>query len=172
MAFGNNTIDFNALGITPPSTTIIQPSSINELTGDTDYPAQFVMTDMDETTPTQEQEVVSDDLAPQEEATEEELPVETDNSDDSEVGVGNAGMTQADEEQLADKADETHVSGGNESMGGMLANAQNNTALIGVLLVGASYGAYKYENETSFFSKNYKKLMNTIKRYKGKIDIL
>tara|TARA_R110000765_G_scaffold13542_6_gene40512 strand:+ start:1266 stop:2120 length:855 start_codon:yes stop_codon:yes gene_type:complete len=88
----------------------------------------------------------------------------SDSGSGSSGGIGMSGMTQADEEQLADKADETHISGGNESMSGMMNSAENNSALIGILLLGAGYGAYKYENETSFFSKNYKKLMNKIKQ--------
>lgn len=88
----------------------------------------------------------------------------SDSSGGSGGGIGMSGMSQEDEEQLADKADETHISGGNESITGVLATAENNPALIGILLLGAGYGAYKYETKTSFFTNNYKKLMNAIKR--------
>ena len=44
--------------------------------------------------------------------------------------VGLSGLTQSDEEQLADKADETHISGGNDSMSGT-SSVQGKDKLIG-----------------------------------------
>jgi|TARA_R110002110_G_C13466223_1_gene719178 hypothetical protein len=98
-----------------------------------------------------------------EEEYDEEESEET-NTNAQGLGLGLSGMTQADEEQLADKADETHISGGNESKNQTSASSENQYALIGVLLLGAGYGAYKYESNTSFFSKTWNKLRKSIKR--------
>jgi len=93
----------------------------------------------------------------------EEEPVES-NDNSQGLGLGLSGMTQADEEQLADKADETHISGGNEPEKQTTSSEVDYYAITGLLLLGASYGAYKYENKTSFFSRKFQQFKNSIQR--------
>ncbi len=78
--------------------------------------------------------------------------------------VGLSGMSQSDEEQLADKADETHISGGNEPEKQTSSSEVDKYAITGLLLLGAGYGAYKYENKTSFFSRKFQQVRKSIQR--------
>ena len=189
MVFGNNLVNFGAFVASNPQPIVVQPQTIDVaevkssntdigavahhyqgwerdsgIAGSIDFSQPFTIEINDNPDEGEDENTgVQDnpDTAPENGLDDNE---EETNTNAQGLGLGLSGMTQTDEEQLADKADETHTSGGNESMGGMMNSAENNSALIGILLLGAGYGAYKYETKTSFFSKNYKKLVNKIKQ--------
>ena len=183
MVFGNNLIDFgafvatntepmvvqtqnidvvNAVQTTTTTSTIGQVNEVNSITIPSSPNEQGVgeATDVSE--------IVNEDI-------DEEILDEPDVADvsDSSVGrgtnasgeeVGLSGLTQSDEEQLADKADETHISGGNDSMSGT-SSVQGLKPRMGggVWLMVLALGIYFYENKTSFFTKKIQEIKQKIR---------
>jgi hypothetical protein len=189
MVFGNNLVNFGAFVASNPQPTVVKPQTIDVaevkssntdigavahhyqgwerdsgVAGSVDFSQPFTIEINDNPDEVEDEDTgvqENPDTTPENGLDNNE---EETNTNAQGLGLGLSGMTQADEEQLADKADETHISGGNEPKNQTSESSENQYALIGVLLLGAGYGAYKYESNTSFFSKTWNNLRKSIKR--------
>lgn len=180
MVFGNNLIDFGAYVATNTEPTVVQTQSIDvvnavQTTTSTIGQVNEVNSITIPSSPNEQgsggatdvSEIVNEDI-------DEEILGEPDVADvsDSSVGrgtnasgeeVGLSGLTQSDEEQLADKADETHISGGNDSMSGTSSVQGKDKLIGGVLVMIFGLGIFFYENKTSFFTKKIQEIKQKIR---------
>lgn len=189
MVFGNNLVNFGAFVASNPQPIVVQPQTIDVaevkssntdigavahhyqgwerdsgIAGSVDFSQPFTIEINDNPDEGEDENTgVQDnpDTAPENGLDDNE---EETNTNAQGLGLGLSGMTQADEEQLADKADETHISGGNEPEKQTSSSEVDKYAITGLLLLGAGYGAYKYENKTSFFSRKFQQVKKGIQR--------
>ena len=187
MVFGNNLVNFGAFVASNPQPTVVQTQTIDVaevksintnigaaaqhyqggerdsgVAGSVDVSQPFTIEINDNPDEAEDEDTgVQDnpDTTPENGLVNNE---EETNTNAQGLGLGLSGMTQADEEQLADKADETHISGGNEPEKQTSSSEVDKYAITGLLLLGAGYGAYKYENKTSFFSRKFQQLKKSI----------
>ena len=182
MVFGNNLIDFGAFVATNTEPTVVKTQNIdvvravktptssnvgqvNEVNSITIPPSPTEQGSVEETDVSA---VVNNDVN-EEVLGEPDLGEITDtssgirtNASGEEVGL--SGLSQSDEEQLQDKADETHISGGNDPMS-ETTNVQNKNGLVGgILVMVLGLGIYFYENKTSFFTKKIQEIKQKIRR--------
>ena len=159
MVFGNNLVNFGAFVASNPQPTVVQTQTIDVaevkssntdigamahhyqgwerdsgVAGSVDFSQPFTI----------------------------EINDNPDEVEDEDTGVQDNPDTKP--EKLADKADETHISGGNEPEKQTSSSEVDKYAITGLLLLGAGYGAYKYETKTSFFSRKFQEVKKSIQR--------